>query len=48
MVDLVRLGIFDSDISVEQVQSIYRAMEVGAELEKRWACRVGFTVPLRC
>jgi hypothetical protein len=33
--EMIRLGIFDSDVNVEQVQEIYRAMEVAAELEKK-------------
>ncbi len=33
--ELVRLGIFDSDLTLNETESIYKAIEVGAELEKK-------------
>ena len=34
-IEMIRLGVFDSDVTFEQSQEIYGAMEVGAELEKK-------------
>jgi hypothetical protein len=34
-IEMIRLGIFDSDVTFEQSQEIYHAMEVGAALEKK-------------
>ena len=41
-IEMIRLGVFDSDVTFEQAQEIYRAMEVGAELEKKMGTAGGF------
>ena len=39
--ELVRLGVLDSDITLNEVQSLYKAVEVGADLEKKMRSTAG-------